>query len=115
MSICSSAAGISTVHAAAMNLSMRSAGIRPRVHTSRARTAHVFTSDHSQPGSSGPAPPPRNSGTATAAATVSSPYRPARKTSRSGPDSSATAPPARSAPTGWSNGPQNVIASAETR
>src|SRR5205085_2255649 len=94
------ASGISTTQASSAYRSARITGSRRRPHTSRSRTVTVLTADHAQAGSSGPAPPPRNSGTAIAAPAVSSSHRPACSTSRSGPDSSASTPPARSRPAG---------------
>jgi hypothetical protein len=92
--------GISTTQASSAYRSARSTGSRRRAQTSSASTTRVLAADQAQAGSTGPAPPPRNSGTAIPAPAVNSSHRPASRASRSAPDSSASTPPARSRPAG---------------
>ena len=98
-----------------MNLSGRKAGSRRRSQTRTASRATVFTNTQAQPGSSGPAPPPRNIGTANAAPAASSAYRPASNTNRSTPDSSARAPPETSVPIAGAKGPHTEKAATPSR
>src|SRR5699024_2373083 len=98
-------AGSKTVQPISMNRSGRSSGSLRRAHTRTVSTSAVLTSTHAQSGRTGPAPPPRKSGTENAAPAVRNRYRPACRTSRSTPESSAVTPPTMSADRAGANGP----------